>query len=382
MLKEANVHGGYNLMAYSRLLLIAAGVLGIIAPQASAQEEGTDFDCSTYFASSESSEEFISFEQGSACARAAVNRQMLIHNIEVIPHVVANSLGIGPPQANPAGLADLSPGEFAARLAGGSGIIVSPVADAAPAPSTPWNAWGDGKYTWNDNGPSSFDLDGPLWNGLAGIDYKINSSTTIGLMGSYENSDLDGTGINLDSEGWGIGPYVGIMLTDNLVFSANFVGSRLTSSQFGGLFDFTSYRVQAAASLTGYWYSDTWRYSPGLSLSWSKEWLDENDGDLPDQTIETGLLTASMQVGDTLRLSDQTAVEPWAGAAFDYNFVNRTKTDGDGSVNDPYADLRLQAGLNFAFGSNAQLALTGEIGSLLRKDSATYAGEINFAYQF
>jgi hypothetical protein len=38
--------------------------------------------------------------------------------------------------------------------------------------------------------------------------------------------------------------------------------------------------------------------------------------------------------------------------------------------------------LNFAFGANAQLALTGEVSGLLVKDSDTYTAGANFAFQF
>ena len=81
-------------------------------------------------------------------------------------------------------------------------------------------------------------------------------------------------------------------------------------------------------------------------------------------------------------LSDTSTVEPWAGAALDFVFVNETKTSGVGSVDDPYADLRLQAGFNFNFGTNAQLAIIGELGGLIQDSVDTYAGEISFAMQF
>ena len=89
-----------------------------------------------------------------------------------------------------------------------------------------------------------------------------------------------------------------------------------------------------------------------------------------------------LQIGDTLRIDDKTTVEPWAGAALDYTFLNRTDTEGFASVDDPYADLRIQAGLNFNFGSNVQLALIGEAGGLLRDQTDSYSAEANLAFQF
>lgn len=141
-----------------------------------------------------------------------INRQLLINSIDVIPRVVANSLGIGPGSIEPAGLGNLTPDEFNGRLASGGAIVITPTADVpAAAPASRWNVWADGKYTYNDNSPAALDLDGPLWNGMVGLDYKLNDKVTVGLMGSFESSDLDGDSADLESTGWAPG-HVGIML--------------------------------------------------------------------------------------------------------------------------------------------------------------------------
>ncbi|MBI3672628.1 MAG: autotransporter outer membrane beta-barrel domain-containing protein [Rhizobiales bacterium] len=250
------------------------------------------------------------------------------------------------------------------------------------APATKrWNTWIDGKDTWNDNSSANYNLDGPLFNGLAGIDYKLADKVTFGILGSLENSHLDGTGVNTRSNGLGAGPYLGITIGDHLVFSANALGSSIDSSQ-SGFYRYSADRLQAAAALNGYWYSGVWRFTPGLSLSWSKEWQKENHNLTPDQTIEAALLTPSVQFGRTFQISDRSTMEPWLGTALDWTFVNRIRIDGFAPLNRPSTDLRLQAGLNFAFGGNMQLSLTGEVGGLLLKDLNTYAGEANLAVQF
>jgi hypothetical protein len=123
------------------------------------------------------------------------------------------------------------------------------------------------------------------------------------------------------------------------------------------------------------------RVTLGLSLSWSKEWLDAEDGG-PDQTIETAMLTPSLQLGNTFRLSDTSTLEPWAGAAFDYVFVNDIDIEGFSDIKDSYTDFRIQAGFNFGIGSHAQLAIIGELGGLLQDELNTYAVEANLAIQF
>ncbi|MBC8036581.1 MAG: autotransporter outer membrane beta-barrel domain-containing protein [Rhizobiales bacterium] len=363
-------------MTACRILIMLAAIHLAISGQALAQSPPTNQpDCGA------SSPNLYSSGLESACKRALIGRQLLIHNADALARVVAASFHIGPSLIEPTGLENISAEEAAARLAGGSSFLISPAADVAAVAATPkWNAWIDGKYTWNDNSPENFDLDGPLWNGLAGFDYKLTDKITLGLIGSYESSDLDGIGTDLKSEGWGVGPYIGIVLTNNIVFSANALGSLVDTRQTGLHFD--SERIQAAAALNGYWYHGTWRFTPGLSVSWSQEWMEETSNAAPDQDIETALLTPSVQIGDTLRLSETATVEPWAGTAFDWTFVNRIEQAGSPTIDDPNVDLRVQAGLNFGFGSNMQLSLTGEAGGLLLEKVDTYSGEANLAVQF
>lgn len=361
-------------MIACRIFMPLAAVLLATTAQALAQSNN-QFDCGNG-----DPDNTYGFQSG--CAREIIGRQLLIHNADALSRAVAGSFNIGPSLIEPTGLENLSAEEAAARLAGGSPFLISPAADVSAATPTPkWNAWIDGKYTWNDNSPENFDLDGPLWNGLAGVDYKLTDKVTVGLMASHESSDLDGAGANIDAEGWGGGPYLGIVLTDNIVFSANVLGSLIDTRQTGPL-HFDSERVQASAALNGYWYKDTWRFTPGVNVSWSKEWMDEKSGAAADQNVEVALLTPSVQIGDTLRLSEKASVEPWAGAALDWTFLNRIEQSGSPTADDPNTDLRVQAGLNFGFGSNVQLSLTGEAGGLILDTVDTYGGEANLAIQF
>jgi hypothetical protein len=153
-------------------------------------------------------------------------------------------------------------------------------------------------------------------------------------------------------------------------------------TEVNGATSFDSQRVQASSALTGYWYSGTWRYSPSLTVAWTKEWQDES-GALHAQTIETGIISPGFQVGNSISIGGASTVEPWLGAQLDWVGINKVVDDVTGTLlDDPYTDLRLQTGLNFAFGANAQLALTGEISGLLVKDSDTYTAGANFAFQF
>lgn len=311
-----------------------------------------------------------------ACTAANVSRQINIHVPQAVQRAIGNSFGFGPSLVEPAGLSEVISDD---RLSE-SDIGIAPAAATA---AVKWNAWSDGRFLHSDYAPSAGGLDGPTLSAMGGLDYKLNDKTTLGLMVALDRSRLDGALTNLDSDTYGIGPYLGIVLTDNIVLSANVLGSWISSEQAGGALQFETGRVQAATSLTGYWFFNTVRFTPGVSLSWSKDWETETSNfALADRTIEVGLLSSSVQLGNTFRLSDTTTVEPWIGAALDWTFLSRIDVSGAGSTNDTSADLRLQAGFNFGFNSNAQLAITGEASGLLLDDVDNYSIAANLAVQF
>ncbi len=319
------------------------------------------------------------------CAKSLLNRQSLINTTASVNKIILDRFAIGPNQTELAGLELTNAKDITERLSGGNSILIAPTADvAAPAANPLWNVWADGKYSWLDDDTAFSGLDGSLVNAIVGADYKVSDRLVLGVMGAYETSDLEGDGgipPTQDTDGWGGGVYMGLTLTDKLVLSATVLGTELDTDVNGGA-SFDSARIQASSGLTGYWYSGTWRYSPSLTVAWTKEWQDAS-GALNAQTIETGIISPGFQVGNSISIGGASTVEPWLGAQLDWVVINKVVDDGTGTIlDDPYTDLRLQTGLNFSFGANAQLALTGEISGLLVKDSDTYTAGANFAFQF
>jgi Autotransporter beta-domain len=320
-----------------------------------------------------------------ACAKLLTNRQSLFNTSASIRNIILERFDLGPSQTEPAGLELSDPNDILQRLSGNGDIAIAPTADVAAAEAKPmWNVWTDGKYSWLDDTSAVSNLDGSLVNLVVGADYKVGDRLVLGVMGTYENSDLKGDGVlppTQKVDGWGGGVYMGLTLTDNLVFSANVLGTSL-DTDVNGATNFDSTRIQTSEALTGYWYSGTWRFSPSLTVAWTKEWQDASAG-LNAQTIETAVVSPAVQIGDSVSIGGANTVEPWVGAGLDWAVRNRVKDKVLGTIlNDPNTDLRLQSGLNFAFGANAQLALTAEVSGLLLNDSDTYTAGANFAYQF
>lgn len=362
-------------------LLMAAPALAQTAPPPVA------VDCN--FASFQNNEIGIPGPSVTACGKSVLNQNSAIITANSVRNAVVNRFDTGGNEVNPAGLELSNPEDIANRLTGGNGFLVgflvAPTADlAAPAAKPRWNVWIDGKYSWLNQSPAASDLDGDVVNLVTGADYKLSDRLVLGAMGSYENSDLKGSGFIPPTQkihGWGGGAYMGFTLTDNVVFSANVLRASLDTT-VNGVTHLNSTRWQSSAGLTGYWYTGTWRYSPSLTFAWSKEWQDAALG-FNKQTTETATLSPAFQIGNTIALHGANTVEPWLGAELDWAMRNRVVDKVLGTVlNDPNVDLRLQSGLNFSFGGNAQLALTAEASGLLIKKSDTYTVGANFAYQF
>ena len=355
------------------LISVGAAALGLAAAPAAADEfDGPD--CTGIYYDSEG--QVIDYLFG-ACTRGRINQHTMAYTVEALNRALARSFDIETEAQKP-DVAELD-------VIVGEGVHAKAVADApASAAETRWNSWIDGKYTYNDANNIAFNQDGDMFNGLAGIDYKLTSKFTVGVMASAESTDLKGPVSGLNTSGVGIGPYIGYTLGSHIVLSSSLIGTTIDTKQNDVLnnYRYSSDRLQFSAGANGYWYLGAWRVTPGLNFSWSKEWLREKSNLLPDHYVEVAMLTPSFQLGRTLKLSEMVAVEPWAGAALDWSFVNAVKYNGTPAMDEPTRDLRVQAGLNFTIGKQTQLSFTGELGGLINGFVRTYSGEANLAIQF
>jgi outer membrane autotransporter protein len=368
-------------MRLATYLLVCAGAFLLALPAARAQSPE---ECNSLG----TRKQFENRQEIPGCLKPITDRESLISISNMIHRLVAGELlGELPISAEPAGQVMFSP-------SGGGTFTVAPAADIVqPAPRRRWNIWVDGKYSWIDTDGDISDSDGPLINGTAGIGYKITDRFVLGLLGLYEHSKLESSGapsVSAKTQGLGGGAYLGITLTNQIVFSALVNATSFDDDYDLGFTtaDTDSNRVQASAGFTGYFYStDLWRWTPSLTAAWSGEWIDSYTDNLgnnfADQKVETAVVSLGNQLGKTFSLSNGATVEPWAGAILEYTFLSRTETDNAPTLTyDDTLDIRLQAGLNIGLADNIQLALTGEMAGLLLDESDTYAGEANLAIQF
>ena len=330
------------------------------------------------------------------CGRQLVNRESLLHVYHHIQGEVADRLLNNHQTPEPAGLA-LDEKAARERLKGDREIAVIPTADVTEAPAVrKWNTWIDGKATFIETEDLFGNTDGVLFNGLAGADYKLADNFVIGLMGTFEASDLDTNSAapqTTRTNGWGGGVYAGLSVGENIVLSATVAGAAVNTdvSNAGASADIDSQRLQISGGATGYFFFGDTRWSPILNVAYSKEWqdayVDTAGAAAGDQTFEAGILSLGGQIGHTFRGEGAMSVEPWVGAQLDYTFLDRVTETGKADINaDGARDIRLQAGFNVSFAENVQLGILGEASGLVISPSEgfnrTYAIDAILSWQF
>ena len=166
-----------------RQFLGALGLAGMVAALAAAAPaaslaqvtSGNDGDCDDLVPGGEGADIDTLLQAG--CIRNQVNNLTVIHQSEVIRNVVGARL-LGAPAPC---------GSGQANCAEVRGMLITAAADDGQPAARKWNVWFDGKGTRID--PGNNDLmptEGHLWNGSAGLDYRLSDKIVAGIVTSVE----------------------------------------------------------------------------------------------------------------------------------------------------------------------------------------------------
>lgn len=262
--------------------------------------------------------------------------------------------------------------------------------------SKKWNIWINGTYTYLDDNLPMAGYDGYQSAGIAGIDYKITDRIVLGLIGNLSTSDIDNTvpftGIgNSQTDGYGLGAYAGVLVTDHIVADASFLYNWTDNSTFDGV-DTASYNSDGwtlGGNLTGYWYTGKWRWSPAIGISWSHNhddaYVDSASIPFPAQEQDTGLFTFGGTAGYNFAVSDKNTAELWASATGEWTFERSGSpsltTPGVPVRNDDF-DVRLASGLDITTASGITLGVSGEVSGIAISDYISYGGKVSLAVPF
>jgi outer membrane autotransporter protein len=274
-----------------------------------------------------------------------------------------------------------------------SAMLFSGTGEESAAGESLWNVWVDGTHTdIKDSHPVS-GYQGPQNSVIAAADYQVSDRVIAGLLFNYNDSDVR----NLFQPGssrtdtHGVGPYVGVVLTDKLVFDASFLAN--WTDNFGkDATDIARYDSDgwiASANLTGYWYFDKLRFSPGVGVSLTRTeddpYVDTSGMAFSALTTRTGTAYVATTLGYTITLDDARSIEPFVTLEGEYEFDNSTSpasVTSTAPVPSRKWNLRASAGVDVTLPRDRYLTIKGDFGGLNQGQFRTYAINGNFGFRF
>lgn len=256
-----------------------------------------------------------------------------------------------------------------------------------------WNVWADATCTRIEDRKPGAGYEGPQNLILVGGDYRLSDRVIAGLVYNYNDSDTDNLFQpgNSTTESNGIGPYVGVVLTDHLVFDASYLGTWTDNFGFDGT-DTARYDSDgwiATSNLTGYWYRDKLRISPAVGISYTRTeddaYIDTSGAAFPSQTTKTGTFTTGLTLGYTTDLSTSRSLEAFVGIEGEWEFENSTSPPSSTASVPPAMpgwDARFSAGLELTLPGDKIVSIKGDIGGLARNRYQSYGVVGNIAIPF
>ena len=193
---------------------------------------------------------------------------------------------------------------------GGDGGSITPsggTGKSGGSAATANGVWIQGLWSNIDKSKSGLELNGNVYNALAGIDHRFENDVVVGMAFGYERTDLNvkfNSG-SLESNGITVAPYMGFKVTPNWSVDLSVGYTRLDYDTTNGLNgtsgSFNADRYFGAANLVGAYASGNWRFQPRTTLSYSREdqdgYTESNGSQVESDTLLLGRLAAGSKVG-------------------------------------------------------------------------------------
>jgi hypothetical protein len=201
---------------------------------------------------------------------------------------------------------------------------------------SPFDIWVEGKYTsFRDTslpGSMSNAQTGEFGLFTVGADYVFNRWLLAGVMAQYDlmyqHTPSAGSISNASGQGWTVGPYATVRLSENVFWQARGAWGQSSNqvSPYGTYSNnFDSQRWLASTGLQGRWSYGIWTFRPSASVAFmqdnSKSYVDSFGILIPEVKSELGQAKAGPEVGLHFQLSPDLIVEPHVGVQAIYNFA-------------------------------------------------------------
>jgi Autotransporter beta-domain/IPT/TIG domain len=284
---------------------------------------------------------------------------------------------IGPPR-RAAAMGDMRNWQFSTSLS--EVARHAAVRSAAPgfgvrdsgAGANPFDVWLEGTYASFGDRRLGTDLDGHFGMLSLGADYVVNSRLLLGAMAQFdtmsESSDIDA--IDIEGQGWMVGPYATLRLGDNLFWrvraawgqSSNEVRPLLTYTDH-----FDSDRWLVSSRLTGNMEAGRWTFRPSASVLYMEDvaqsYVDGAGATIPEIRARLGQIEAGPEVSYRYEMGDL-QFEPRAALNITATFANEANAQGFGQIDSTLVGpdgmrARAELGLRATTRSGLALDLSG-----------------------
>lgn len=233
-----------------------------------------------------------------------------------------------------------------------------------------WDLWIKGVVTDFDADDANAARKGDAFVLLAGVDYLLRDDLLVGVLVGYDTSDqkISALDSEFDTEGFVVGPYASVRLTEELTFYARAaVGLADHDIRVGTTTgEFDSERLLLMANLKGtYWDLHPVRLTPNVMVQYVVEdheaFTDSAGTRIDSQTVELGRLEIGGEVGYRMELDNGVIVDPYVSLHGLYDFQTEGRVAVSQTVSTKQGTLRARVGggvtVNFGNGAHAQVGI-------------------------
>lgn len=233
-----------------------------------------------------------------------------------------------------------------------------------------WDLWIKGVITDFDADDANAARKGDAFVLLAGVDYLLRDDVLVGVLVGYDTSDqkISALDSEFDTEGFVVGPYASVRLTEELTFYARAaVGLADHDIRVGTTTgEFDSERLLLMANLKGtYWDLHPVRLTPNVMVQYVIEdheaFTDSAGTRIDSQTVELGRLEIGGEVGYRVEMDNGVIVDPYVSLHGLYDFQTEGRVAVSQTVSTKQGTLRARVGggvtVNFGNGAHAQVGI-------------------------
>jgi len=204
-----------------------------------------------------------------------------------------------------------------------------------------YDIWFEAHTNFYDDNRAATKQSGHTHLFFVGADYRLHPAILVGVLAQFdwagESSSVLGT--SADGQGWMVGPYLAMRLTQNIGFDgrAAWGQSRDHVNPFGLFEDsFSTSRSLVSGRLIGNWYYGAVRFSPSAQFIYFREtqhdYIDAINVFIPQQTVALGRFALGPEVGYRFKLYDGGMFEPFVGLKGIWDFDRDANTTVGGFV--------------------------------------------------